>query len=155
MRVCVRVAAVFDHGARAGLLQPDAAGIDFDGARERCDSFIALARLRFRSRDTRLHGAIVRIYFGRAQQSRKIAFVSAQREVQLIEAAPEKEQPRKRNPQKPARIERAAKAWRGMRSREGAGAEFLESRDALPPRSTSSDETRESRSFQSAPSRMK
>ena len=77
VRVCLRVTAIFNHGARAGLLQADAAGIDFDRARERCHSFTALTRLRFRSRDARLDGAIVRIYFGRAQQSRQIAFVSA------------------------------------------------------------------------------
>src|SRR5580704_9441630 len=94
VRVGVGIAAVRDQGAGGGLLQRDAAGIDGDGASERGDSLIALALPRFRACDALLDEAIVRIDSGGAQQSGKISFVRAQREMELIEAAPEEQQRR-------------------------------------------------------------
>ena len=40
------VTAVFDHGARGGVLQAGIVGVDCDGAGERCNGVVFLSRFR-------------------------------------------------------------------------------------------------------------
>ena len=110
-RVSVGVTAGRDHRASSGLLQCDAAGIEGDGANERCDGLVVLPLLRFGASDALFDEAVIRINLRGAQKSRKISFVGAQREMELIEAAPEEqhhgERNSKRGSRKNARRERA------------------------------------------------
>ena len=62
-----------------------------------------LTLLRFGAGDALLDEAIVRIDLGGAQKSGKISFGGAQREMELVEAAPEEQQRRERNSERGSR----------------------------------------------------
>src|SRR5580692_4615663 len=97
VRISFREAAICDQRASGGLLQGDAAGVDSDCASERSDGLIVLATLCFGAGDALLDEAIVGIESCSALQRGEISFVGAQREMELVEAAPEKQQRRERN----------------------------------------------------------
>ena len=91
MRVGIGVAAIGNQRAGSGLLQRDAAGIEGDGASERGDGLVVLSLLRFGAGDALFDEAVVGIDLRGAQQRWKISFVGAQREMELVEAAPEEQ----------------------------------------------------------------
>src|ERR1700723_3133112 len=91
MRVGVGVAAVCDQSARGG-------------------GPIALALLRFGAGDAFFDEAIVRIDLGRPPKSGKVSFVSAQREMELVEAAPKKQERREGNAERRSRQNASGKS---------------------------------------------
>src|ERR1700733_12142192 len=101
--VSVGVTAVRNQCAGGGLLQRDAAGIDGHGARELGDGLSVLALPRFSAGDALFDEAIVRIDLGGAQESGKISFVGAQREMELVESAPKKEERSERSAKRRSR----------------------------------------------------
>ena len=86
------VAAVFDHGARGGVLQSRIVGIDRYGAGERCNGVVFLSCFRGGTCDAGLEHSVIRIQLGGAQERGEIGFVGAESEVQLVEAAPQDQQ---------------------------------------------------------------
>src|ERR1700679_587353 len=92
VRVGFSVTAVGDQRARSGLLQRDAAGVEGDGASERRHSLVTLPLLCFGAGDALFDEAVIGINLCGAQQRWKISFSGAQREMELVEAAPEEQQ---------------------------------------------------------------
>src|SRR5271155_173506 len=117
MRVGLRIAAIGNQRARGGLLQRDAAGIERDGASERGNGLLPLSLLRFGARDALFDEAVVGINLGSAQKRRKISFVSAQREMELVEAAPQEQQHSNGNSERRRRENAHGDRASGARSR--------------------------------------